>query len=105
MQARHRGFLAVLTASFAGVSLPRALQEEENPRRGRCAGGFGKQCLIPPDYNAMGTAAGGWARPARPARAHPSARRRSWARISRRSSLPTLDLGSMSRNSMYWGTL
>ena len=36
---------------------------------------------------------------------HPSALRFSSSRISRRRSLPTLDLGSMSLNSMYWGTL
>src|SRR5208337_2044189 len=36
---------------------------------------------------------------------HTSCRRFSWSRISRRRSLPTLDLGSMSRNSMWCGTL
>ncbi len=34
-----------------------------------------------------------------------SAMRFSSALISRRRSLPTFDLGSMSRNSIYWGTL
>jgi len=38
---------------------------------------------------------------AMPSLAYPSARRPSSSRISRRSSLPTLDLGSMSRNSIY----
>ena len=38
-------------------------------------------------------------------RPHASLRRFSSSRISRRKSFSTLDLGSMSRNSMYWGIL
>ena len=49
--------------------------------------------------------AGGWAEPLNLILSYVSFRRCSSLRISRRNSLPTLDFGSMSLNSIYWGTL